>query len=271
MVQNSIEQLKTTLREALFLDLDDFGLEIQAGEVSSKFAGLQLRSVFQPITQDKVDTPLGYEALLRPHIGATDALTPEAAFTFADNQGKLVKFDRVARTLHTLNSLNLPDPRGLLFLNVHPKLLTSVNAHGKVFENILHSHSVPTHQVVIEVLESAVDSDKQLSEAIGNYRDRGYRMALDDFGSKHSNIDRLWKIAPDFVKFDLSIIHEAQVNPKVRNALPSLIELAHSLGAQAIVEGIENAVQHQIALDSGATLLQGFHLGRPQAATAWHN
>ena len=96
-----------------------------------------------------------------------------------------------------------------LFLNVHPKLLVSVNAHGQVFERILHAHSVPTHKVVIEIAENAVDADKPLLEAVGNYRDRGYHIAIDDFGGRRSNLDRLWKLAPDYVKLDISLIQEA--------------------------------------------------------------
>jgi EAL domain-containing protein (putative c-di-GMP-specific phosphodiesterase class I) len=265
----NIDTLKAELHEALYLDLDEFGLEREGEELVSKFIGLQLRSAFQPIYSTILGKALGYEALIRPSIGPSDPLTPAFAFGFADNQGRLVKFDRVARTLHALNYLHLPDTRGLLFLNVHPKLLVSVNAHGQVFERILHAHSVPTHKVVIEILESAVDADKPLVEAIGNYRDRGYHIAIDNFGSKHSNLDRLWKLAPDYVKLDLGIIHEAENNPKVRRMLPKLIEIIHELGARAVVEGIENEAQYKVALDAGATLLQGYLLGKPAAASEW--
>lgn len=267
MVQQNFSKLKEELRESLYLDLDELGLEVQGDEVVSKFIGLQLRSAFQPIRRAD-GIPAGYEALLRPSIGDTDPVSPVFAFSFADNQGRLVKFDRVARTLHTLNYLHLPEP-GLLFLNVHPKLLVSVNAHGKVFERILHANSVPTQQVVIEILESAIEVDRQLNEAIGNYRDRGYRIALDDFGSKHSNLDRLWRLSPDFVKLDLALIKEAETNSKVRRVLPKLVEIVSELGAQAVVEGIENEVQYKIALDSGAPLLQGYFLGKPAPASEW--
>lgn len=263
MVKQRIDDLKTSLHGALLLDLDEFGLELRGDEVVSKFVGLWLQSAFHPIVgSDQHSEPLGYEALLRPSIGQ-ETVSPLFAFEFADRQGRLVKLDRIARTLHMLNYINLPGYRGLLFLNVHPKLLVSVNAHGKVFERILHAHSVPTQQVVIEVLENAVEVDKQLTEATTNYRDRGYKIAIDAFGSKRSNIDRLWHSSPDFIKLDINIVHEAEANPKVQRVLAKLIEIAQELGAQAIVEGIENATQHQIALDAGATLLQGFHLGRP--------
>lgn len=269
-IENNIDELKAKLHDTLYLDLDEFGLELDDGEVTSKFVGLNLHSAFQPIHNLRdADNPLGYEALLRPSIGQTDAVTPAFAFSFADSQGKLVKFDRVARTLHTLNYLGLPANRGLLFLNVHPKLLVSINAHGKVFERVLHDHSVPTHQVVIEIVESAIEVEKKLQEAVENYRDRGYRVAIDDFGSNHSNLDRLWDISPDYIKLDGRIISEAQHNPKVRRILPKLIEVVHGLEAEAVIEGIENSIQYQIALDSGANFLQGYHLGRPERVSFW--
>ena len=218
MLQQRIEELKSGLHEALYLDLDEFGLEAEGNDLFSKFIGLSISSAFQPIFRaGQYAHPVGYEALLRPAIGP-DPVNPEFAFSFADTQGKLVKLDRVARTLHTLNYLALPEDRGLLFLNVHPKLVVSVNAHGKVFERVLHHHSVPTHQVVIEVQESAIGIDKQLIEAIDNYHDRGYKIAIDNFGRKHTNLDRLWKISPDFIKLDISIIQQAATNPKIGRA-----------------------------------------------------
>jgi EAL domain-containing protein (putative c-di-GMP-specific phosphodiesterase class I) len=269
MVQKNIELLKEDLREALYLDLDEFGLEAKDDEVISKFIGLWLYSAFQPI-QDVRESGglLGHEALLRPSIGP-ESVSPVFAFEFADSQGRLVKLDRVARTLHMLNHLLLPESKGLLFLNVHPKLLVSVNAHGKVFERILHTHSVPTREVVIEIPEHAIDNEKHLLEAIGNYRDRGYRIAIDAFGARQYNLERLWQISPDFVKLDLNVIRQAETNQKVRRVLPKLIEIIQQLGSQAIVEGIENETRYQIALDAGATLLQGYHLGKPASVREW--
>ena len=177
-----------------------------------------------------------------------------------------MKFDRVSRTLHVLNFRQIFNENGLLFLNVHPKLLTSVNAHGKVFERILHANSVPTERVVIEIQESVVDHDKQLVEAIANYRERGYRIAIDDFGRKQSNLDRLWKLSPDYVKLDLSIVQQAEGNPRVRRILPKLVDIIRDLGAQPVIEGIETQVQLDLAIETGSTLLQGYFLGRPVVA-----
>jgi len=262
-----VEQLRLQLKESLLIDLEDFGLAEQStGEFNSTFVGVQLNSAFQPIYDSKVGELFGHEALLRPSLGGELASSPEFALSYAEQSGRLVQFDRISRTLHVLNFRQIYAEKGLLFLNVHPKLLMTVNAHGKIFERILHANSVPTDRVVIEIQEGLIEHDKQLKEAIDNYRDRGYRIAIDNFGNAQSHIDRLWKFSPDFVKFDLSIIQHAPDNERVRKALPGLINIVGELGAQPIITGIESQAQLDIAIEAGSTLLQGFFLGKPVTA-----
>jgi len=267
LAPNHVEQLRLQLKESLQLDLDEYGLAEQStGEFNSTFLGVRLNSAFQPIYDSEAGELYGHEALLRPSLGGELASTPQFAFSYAEQAGKLVQFDRVSRTLHVLNFRQIYAENGLLFLNVHPKLLISVNAHGKVFERILHANSVPTERVVIEIQEGLVEQDKQLTEAIDNYRDRGYRIAIDNFGSTHSHIDRLWKFSPDFVKLDLGLIQKAEGNQRVRKLLPGLIKIIRDLGAQPVITGIENQAQLDIAVETGSGLLQGNYLGKPAIA-----
>ncbi len=264
---NHVEQLRLELKEALQLDLDDYGLvEQSTGEFNSTFLGVRLNSAFQPIYDIQAGDLFGHEALLRPSLGGELSSTPEFAFTYAEQAGKLVQFDRVSRTLHVLNFRQIYAENGLLFLNVHPKLLIAVNAHGKVFEKILHSNSVPTDRVVIEIQEGLIEQEKQLTEAIDNYRERGYRIAIDRFGSSQSHIDRLWKFAPDFVKLDLSLIQKAEHNDRIHKILPGLIKMIKDLGAQPIITGIETQIQLDIAIESGTNLVQGYFLAKPVTA-----
>jgi EAL domain-containing protein (putative c-di-GMP-specific phosphodiesterase class I) len=266
-IATHVEQLRLQLRESLLLDFEDYGLAEQfTGEFNSTFIGVQLNTAFQPIYDSEAGDLYGHEALLRPTLGNELASAPEFAFTYAEQAGKLVEFDRVSRTLHVLNFRQIYAENGLLFLNVHPKLLISVNEHGKVFERILHANSVPTDRIVIEIQEALIDHDLQLTGAINNYRDRGYRIAIDRFGSNQSHIDRLWKLTPDFVKLDLNLIQQAETDKRVRSALPGLIKIITDLGAKPIVTGIETQAQLDIALESGSSLFQGYFLAKPVTA-----
>ena len=267
----SVAILKEQLREALSLDLDEYGLEEpHSGQFVSKFLGIDLGSAFQPIYDSAAGDLYGHEALLRASLGQAQAVNPEFAFGFAEQSGRLVKFDRVCRTLHLLNFRRIYQENGLLFLNVHPELLLSVNAHGRVFERILHAHSIPTRRVVIEIRESAIEPTKPLKEAVDNYRSRGYQIAIDGFGRRHSNLDRLWKLAPSFVKLDHTLIHAAATNAKARIALLRLVDLIRGLEAQPVIQGIETQPQLELAIESGSTLLQGNLLGQPVTAKELH-
>lgn len=269
--------LKAQLKKSLALDFDDFGLEEnQTGEFSATFVGINLQSAFQPIYDVNAGDLAGHEALLRACLGNVQDTTPEFAFSYAEAQGRLVKLDRVSRTLHVLNYHEIFKEKGLLFLNVHPNLLMSVNQHGKVFENILHANSVTADRVVIEIkdlsvpdqYESLLSYEKKLISAIENYHERGYKIAIDNFGNQHSLVSRLWKLNPDFVKFDKTLIQEAEHNTRLEKSINGLIDVIKNLNVQPIITGIESQIQLDIAMAAGVNLLQGHLLGRPVPAKA---
>lgn len=262
-----LERLRQEFKETLQLDLDDYDLAEQStGEFNSTFLGVRLNTAFQPIYDSKAGELYGHEALLRPSLGGELPSSPDFAFTYAEQAQKLVQFDRVSRTLHVLNFRQIYQENGLLFLKVHPKLLTEVSAHGQVFEHILHSNALPTKRVVIEIHEGLIEYDRLLFEAIENYRERGYKVAIEHFGGRKTRLDRLWKLNLDYVKLDTSIIQQAENLPRLHKALHGLIETIRDVGAEPVVTGIETQTQLDIAIASGAHLLQGYLLGKPAHA-----
>ncbi len=267
--QYNVNSIQNEMRDALSLDRNDYRVEVHDGDIEGRFIGLELKSVYQPIYDMAVNMPFGYEALVRAFDGKAEPISPTKAFEQAEIAGQLIKFDRVCRTLHTLNFLNLPTSRGRLFLNVHPQLLVTVNSHGKVFERVLHNYALPTSGVVIEISESAVAQEGLLEYAIKNYRERGYKIAIDNFGRDHFNLEKLWHLSPDFVKFDGSFIRQAETNTRLLKVLPKLVGIVQDFGGQCIVEGVETESQLELARFAGVNLVQGYLLGRPASALAW--
>jgi len=256
--------LKLLLRNNLFLDLDEYALDDtpRHGLVCS-FMGMRLASAFQPIfrADGKV---VGREALLRASLLEHGDVKPEAAFADALKENRLVQFDRLVRVVHLLNHARSFPEHELLFLNVHPQLLTSVGDHGRTFEQILHYYSVPTSRVVIEIRESEVEDETRLAEAIGNYRSLGYRIAVDDFGTAYSSLERVLRLRPNIIKLDGTLIAAAEQASNAVESFKPLVDRFHGADIQVAVEGIETARQLEIARKSGADLLQGFQLARPE-------
>jgi len=241
-------------------------LNLADQRVTGRFAGLTLDSAFQPIAQARSGQVSGHEALLRATAPDGSAIAPEAVFVLPTDGEEIVFLDRLARTVHALNYLlQAKNSGGDLYLNIHPRHLLAISGdHGLVFEAILKRLGLTPERVVLEILESAIDDSGRLAEAVANYRSRGYRIAIDDFGRHHSNFDRLWQLEPAVVKLDRSLIAEASRNPKARRILPRLVEIVHDLEAKVVFEGIETEDQLAIAIDAGADLLQGYYLARPE-------
>lgn len=243
-------------------------LRFHGGGVYGQYGSVSLHSVFQPLLDTASWTPLAHEALLRGRDEAGTALSPAQVFQLPTSSEHVAFLDRLCRTAHAYNFAAQAAPDDVLYLNIHGRHLLAADSgsHGRTFESLLHHCGLRPTQVVLEILESDITGDQRLEEAVAAYQERGFRIAIDDFGSSHSNFDRLWRLTPDIVKLDREMMVQAIANPRARTILPKLIEILHDLEAQVVCEGIETEDQHALAADSGADMVQGFLYARPQAA-----
>lgn len=233
------------------------------GVVRGCFGAVRLESRFQPIFSLPHQRAVGYEALMRPSLPGGEPLSPPAVFGGAREISEAVRLDRLCRNLHVRNFCREGDRQSWLFLNVHPLTIAHGALFGAYFSELLERYALVPRQVVIEIVEDAVQDEGLLAEAIGYYKRLGCLVAIDDFGTGASNFNRVWRTEPDLVKFDRSLITQATHTPRVRRALASLVALVHESGSLALQEGIETAEQAHIALDAGIDLVQGFHFARP--------
>jgi EAL domain-containing protein (putative c-di-GMP-specific phosphodiesterase class I) len=263
-----IKTLNEKMQDALLHDFQEHLIPGKACQYFGRYRGFHLESVFQPLVANE-GAILGYEALLRPSLGRTLQVETQFVFQYIEKTGGLVVFDRICRTLHLLNFLPFSSGRDLLFIHVHPALLSRVDSHGKVFESILQSLSVPPDRVVIELEESAPEEPFLLDKALRNFRRSGFKIAISDFGKERSDFKRLWRISPDFVKLHNSILHTAVNDEKARRSLPKLVELIHQSESVAVIQGVDTPEQLAVAEQSGARFRQGFCLSRPNSAVYW--
>ena len=229
------------------------------------YGGLRLYSAFQPIMHAHSGQPFAHEALLRVTDHEGQPMAIDRFFARARGAEELVYLDRLSRVVHALNFSSQTEAGELLFLNVHGRHLLSIASgkHGTTFETLLRYGGPQPAQAVPASVESEIKDLALLDAAINSYKRKGFRIAIDDFGAGHSNFDRLWQLTPDLVKLDRSLLTQSMVNPRARTVLPGLISMIAALGAQVVCEGVETEAQHQLVLQSGAALLQGFYYARP--------
>lgn len=114
-------------------------------------------------------------------------------------------------------------------------------------------------RLTIEITETAPLSNMACARHfIATMRALGCHIALDDVGAGFSSIEMLADLSPDIVKLDGAYIRRARGDARARGFLANLIGLAASSALSVVVEGIETEEDHQAALLSGATWVQGY-------------
>lgn len=237
-----------------------------SGLVSCAFGGLSLSSAFQPILDAVSQTVYSHEALLRAHDASGQPVSPVAVFGRIADADEGRRLDRAARLIHVANFYRQAAAGSRLFLNVHGRHIETRDvAHGEFFASALAEQGLRPEAITIEILESSIEDFDALGAAVASYKTFGFRVAIDDFGARHSNFDRVWRLDPDYVKIDRSLVLAAVTDRRARIVLPKIIEIVHDLGARVVCEGIENDAHERVAVDSGSDFLQGYRYGRPSA------
>ncbi len=253
-------------RAALEAGLDRIrsGLPRGKGWATYPFNTLTLSSQFQPIFSVEQKAPAGYEGLLSAQNLSGQSLLPETVFALSANCDEQLYLDWLTRALHLRNAVNLGEERGLLFLNVFPYAAIEEPHYPQAFAAMLESYNIRPSDVVLEILETGVSDDARLVDAVNLYREIGCRIAIDDFGTGFSNLDRLWKLKPDFVKIDRSVSQAALHDAQAETVLANMVKLIHDCGAKAVIEGIETRDQARLAIQVGGDYLQGFYFAPPR-------
>lgn len=233
------------------LSSGDGSLYLEHGRAAAWHRGLRLGSLFQPIAALADERVVGHQAILLARQEDGRHLEAEAAYALCATPEAVVHFDRLVRTLHALNFLaQRRYAGGYLQLAVHPRHLQAIpNQHGLVYEAILKRCGLGPEDIVLEVDSHAVIAHPELGQALDNYRQRGYRIALGNLDAAASSL--LAKIRPNIVRLS------AEGFPLLPDAA------AH--GTFAIeLSGIANAADLEAARQGGASLGQGGRFGKAQ-------
>ncbi|MBY0445322.1 MAG: EAL domain-containing protein [Burkholderiales bacterium] len=244
---------------AQFASTKDRGIVVKA-------LGLELTSAFLAVFDANTQKIIGEEALLRASI-RRKALSAADVFKSALAGDCLVEFDRLCRSLHLMNHLAGSNTHRTLFLNVYPELLMSSGTqHIEAFERILQDQGLSPADIVLEIFEATIPAEQTalLAQAIKNYRARGYRIAVDDYGFLNSNLSRLLTLSPEIVKLDRVVMNNISQASSPQALLCQFVKRLHDMGSQVVIEGINSAEQLELAQESGADMLQGYFLSEPR-------
>ena len=160
----------------------------------------------------------------------------------------------------------LPGPP-LLFLNTHPRELVEPGLVASL--RALREHH-PRQPLTLEIHESAVTDAAMMAELRPALTELNVALAYDDFGAGQSRLNELVEASPDYVKFDISLVHEIESASAARQQLvATLVKMVRDLGIAAVAEGVETAAENECCRQLDFDLGQGYLYGRPAPAKAF--
>jgi EAL domain-containing protein (putative c-di-GMP-specific phosphodiesterase class I) len=119
----------------------------------------------------------------------------------------------------------------------------------------------------IELTETAITPDlAQAAALLGQLREMGAAVLLDDFGVGFSSLSRLSRLPIDVLKMDRSFLDNLGEAPEDTAILRAILTLARDLGKLTIAEGVETAEQARLLREAGCPLAQGFYYYPPLTA-----
>lgn len=220
-----------------------------------------METLFQPIVDLRSRAVVGHEAFARgPKNSPLES--PRELFAASSRVGAEADLDRACRQAALQASRGMAH-RGKIFLNAVPD---GVNA---VEQLRLEELSVDPADLVFEFSERCADADadlERLASVLQGLQARGFGVALDDVGTGYGSQALLELVRPDYLKLDVSLVHNIDENLIKQELLASLVRIAGRIGAAVIAEGVETDAEARTLEQAGARYAQGYLFAAPAPA-----
>ena len=165
--------------------------------------------------------------------------------------------------------------KACIFLQNHQKMMRgrlSVNISGVTLQQdrvvqtivgIVDRYQISTTQIDLEITETAFVDTSDVLEKVQQLHGYGFTISMDDFGAGVSSLNRLKNIYVDTLKIDREFIIDAIENPRGKQILKHVIQMANDLNLETVAEGIETVEQGDLLQRLGCRSGQGYYYARP--------
>ena len=228
----------------------------------------ELRVAYQPVVNLGNGRIVGVEALVRWEHPQRGLLAPGEFIGVAEETGLIVPIgtwilDRSCRQVQRWQAAHPDLPPLTAAINLsgrqlaHPDLIADV-AH------VLADTGISPDSVVLEITESVLMEDVEASRStLDALKALGVRLVVDDFGTGYSSLAYLRRFPVDMLKIDQSFIDGLGEDPSDTAIVAAVVSLAHTLGLEAVAEGVETDRQLAELRNLGCDHAQGYLMARP--------
>jgi EAL domain-containing protein (putative c-di-GMP-specific phosphodiesterase class I) len=216
----------------------------------------QLHFAYQPIVEIATRRITGVEALIRWTHPKWGIVNPGMFMMAVERSNLLPRITRFALERSTTEIAQKTTIRPLrLTVNIAPM---DLQRKDFVAEVLAANDTLPADvTLVLEVTERFLLEKHAHTEAIfDSLKQHGIRFAIDDFGTQHSNLDRLGRFPFDYVKIDGQFVRQADRHGA--ELIRAIAAVSKHYGMEVIAEGVETESQHEALRSLGIPFGQGY-------------
>jgi EAL domain-containing protein (putative c-di-GMP-specific phosphodiesterase class I) len=225
----------------------------------------RIESWFQPVFRAGTLDLWGYECLMRGRALDGSLIPAPTLLDWARQEHLTFMLDRVVRERHlrAIGRVNVPDHCQFL-INFLPTAIYRPDFCLATTVRAARESGIAPERIIFEVVESEQITDHDhLRRILAHYREKGFRVALDDVGSGYSGLSLLGDLAPDMIKIDRELVRKSVESAAHRGICASLVGLGRDNGQLVLAEGVETEAEWAVVEELGVDLLQGYLFGRP--------
>ncbi len=228
----------------------------------------ELEVFYQAIVTVGDATPAGAEALIRWNHPRRGLVFPVEFISEAESTGLIVPIgdwilNEACRQTQAWRQVGTVDDGFYISVNLSPRQLAEPGLVGSV-ARALDESGLPPRALVLEITEGTLMGDFDVGVAqLQRLKDLGLRIALDDYGTGYSSMNRLATLPIDIVKIDKSFIDQLTLNDVGRALVQSVIDVAKSLSIKTVAEGVERPDQRVALQELQCDYIQGYLFAKP--------
>jgi len=233
----------------------------------------ELDLVFQPKLNMWTGKVMGAEVLARWQREGHGQVSPDEFIDHAEHCGLIFPLTQwvLDSALQRASQWRLAGRQIEIAVNLSARLLHHA-ALVPTVASMLRKWDYPANGLALEITENAILADPvHAMETVAQLADLGVKISIDDFGTGYSSLAYLKNLAAHELKIDKSFVLGMEESGTDRTIVHSVISLAHDLGLTVVAEGIETQKSMAMLAEFGCDVAQGFHCGKPMAATEFEN
>jgi diguanylate cyclase (GGDEF)-like protein/PAS domain S-box-containing protein len=233
----------------------------------------ELRLHYQPEIELRDGSLAGMEALLRWEHPRLGVIGPDSFIPLAEETGLIIPIGqwvleaacRQARVWQLQRRNTAP-------------LVMSVNLSARQFQQpdlveqaarVLRTTGLAPTSLKLEITESALmQEERHTTRTLQHLKGLGLQLAIDDFGTGYSSFSYLRQFAVDTLKVDRSFLTGLDRDGAAVAIVQAITSLAHALGMDVTVEGVETAEQLARARTIRCDRGQGYFFSKPLPSDA---